>query len=418
MKSILSIGILLLVVTLSHAQQSPASEGLIALPEPDWPQWRGPRRDAISAEKGLLPTWPAEGPRLRWKAEKIGRGWSSPIVVGDTVYITGDIDEDLVLHALDHGGNPKWKAVAGRSWKGSFPGARTSAVWSAGLLYLMNAHGVVFAIDAATGQHRWSEDVMQRFDAKVPTWAMSESLLIDGSRLIVTPGGSRGMMAALDKATGETVWSSSPLARATYTSPILFAHGGRRIIANCSSEHGFAVDADTGKLLWTVPLKNPYGVVCSTPVYGQGAVLFVTSDGPGAALYRADDGQPLWKSALDALTGSGILADGLLFAGGCKRTKALHALDWKSGQDRYSLTLAQDRSTYAAVAMVMADGRLYCQAEDGTVAMLKPGAEGAEVRGKFRLVEAKGDAWGHPVLLNGRLYLRYHETLWCFDVAG
>jgi hypothetical protein len=135
----------------------------------------------------------------------------------------------------------------------------------------------------------------------------------------------------------------------------------------------------------------------------------------------APDGKSVelaWKTRVDTLTSSGIYLDGTLFASGSKNSKTLYALDWKTGQQRHVLKLTDARSPYAAVAMVWADGRLYCQVEEGTVAMLKPSAEGIEVAGKFTLVDARrpGDAWAHPVLLDGKLYLRYHDTLWCYAV--
>ena len=199
------------------------------------------------------------GPRLLWKIGNLGRGWSSPIIVRDRLYITGDVGDDLVIYAFDLGGKPQWRSKNGESWTGPYPGARACCVYSEGKLYHMNAHGRVACLDAATGKELWACDVQQRFHASEPTWAFSECLLVDGPRLIVTPGSGKALMAALDKQNGRTLWTTGPLGddRATYSAPLLFRHGGRRIVANCSSAHGFGVDADTGKLLWTVPLRNP-----------------------------------------------------------------------------------------------------------------------------------------------------------------
>ena len=230
-------------------------------------------------------------------------------------------------------------------------------------------------------------------------------------------------MAALDKLAGETAWASEPGGAPTYTSPILFRQGEHHLVANCSAEHGFGLDADTGKLLWTVPLRNPYGVTCSTPVYGEGCVFYVTTDAVGGSLYRVASEAPwatlLWRTPVDALTSSGMLVDGSFYTSGCKRSKSLHCLDWNTGQERAVLKLAAVNSAYASVAMVWADGRLYCQVQDGTVALLKPRPAGFDVAGRFQLIEARnGDARAHPVLLDGRLYLRYHDALWCYEIRG
>lgn len=395
------------------------TDGPIASPEPDWPQWNGPRRDGISQEKDLLPKWPEAGPKLLWKIGNLGRGWSSPIIVRDRLYITGDVADELVIFAFDLNGRLLWKTTSGRAWTGSYPGARACCAYSEGKLYHMNAHGRVACRAADTGKELWSVDVLERFQGRNITWAMSECLLVDGPRVLVTPGGKKALMAALDKHTGRTVWTTEPLAgdRASYSSPLFFRHAGRRIVANCTSAHGFAADADTGKLLWTVPLRSPYGVNVATPVYSEGRIFYTTPYVYGTCypLLPGDEGprpEVAWDTTLDTCTGTVLLVDGLLYGSGYKKHKSWLCLDWKTGRTRYqSKGLAPGAAIYAA-------GQLYCLAEDGQAALLRPTPEQFEVNGRFRLVSEKAnDAWAHPVLFHGRLYLRYHETLWCYDIA-
>jgi outer membrane protein assembly factor BamB len=394
------------------------SDGPITSPEPDWPQWNGPRRDGISDEKDLLPTWPEGGPRLAWKIGNLGRGWSSPIIVHNRLYITGDVGDDLVIFAFDLDGKPQWRAKNGRSWTGSYPGARACCAYSEGMLYQMNAHGRVVCLDADTGSERWAVNVLERFRGQNVTWAMSECLLVDGPRVIVTPGGEKALMAALDKKNGRTVWTTEPLPeeQASYCSPLLFRYAGRRIVASCSSAHGIAVDADSGKLLWTVPLQSPFGVNITTPVYGAGRVFYTTPYVFGTC-YQLQPGakgfQPAkaWSTTLDTCTGTVLLRDGLLYASGYQKHRSWLCLDWKSGKLCYEM---KELTTGSAV---FADGRLYCLAQDGRAALLRPTAERFQIDGQFRLLPEKApDAWAHPVLLRGKLYLRYHDTLWCYDV--
>ncbi len=396
------------------------ADGLITSPEPGWPQWRGPRRDGVSQEKGLLSRWPQGGPKLLWKVDGLGKGWSSPIVTGGRLYVTGEVGDDLIVFALDSNGKPLWETANGKAWKGPYPGARASCAFSQGRLYNMNAHGRVACLDAASGKELWAVDILDRFDAKNITWALSECLLVDGDHVIVTPGGSKALMAALDKRDGKTLWTTPPLEgdRTSHCSPILFRYGGRRQITNCSSAHGFGVDADTGELLWTVPLKNRFGTNISTPVYGSGSVYFVTPYTDLGRLYRlsADSGgmtaRHIWTCPLDTVTGSGVFVDGTLFAAGYKTSKWWFAVDWRTGKTKYEL---KDLTTGAAI---YADSRLYCLDEKGTIALLKPGAAGFEVMGRFSIETGKyKDAWAHPVLLDGRLYIRHHETLRCYDVS-
>lgn len=403
----------------TQTDTAPAGDGLIASAEPGWPQWRGPRRDGASDEKDLLSSWSEGGPELLWKIDGLGTGWSSPIIVGRQLFVTGDVGDDLAVFAFDLKGNPKWQATNGRAWKGEFPGARATSAYSQGRLYNMNAHGRVVCLDAASGAELWNVNILERFAAKNIAWALSECLLVDGPHVIVTPGGKKALMAALDKRDGRTVWTTKPLGdRTSHCSPILFRHAGRRVIANCSAAHGFGVDADTGKLLWTVPLKNQFGTNISTPVYGSGQVFFVTPYAEHGRVYRLGADGPamtaerVWTSSLDTVTGSAVLVDGTLYAAGYKKSKWWFGLDWQTGRTKYEL---KDLTTGAAI---YADGRLYCLDERGNVALLKP--KGLEITGRFRLPAAKirRDAWAHPVLNDGRLYLRYHDALWCYDVKA
>jgi len=404
----------------ADAIETDGGSGLIASPEPDWPQWRGPRRDGIADEKGFLQSWPKAGPELIWKVGGLGKGWSSPIVVGPRLYITGDIGDDLVIFAFDRDGKPVWRTKNGKSWKSPFPGSRATCVLSDGRLYNMNAHGRVACLDAASGKEIWTVNILERFDAKNITWALSECLLVDGQRLIVTPGGKKALMAAVDKLDGRTVWTTEPVGdeKTSHCSPILFRHVDRRVIANCSAEHGFGVDADTGKLLWTVPLKNRFGTNISTPIYGDGLIYYVTPYAEHGRAYQLETNgsgitaRHVWTSKLDTVTGAGVLVDNVFFSARYRKPeKWWFGLDWQTGRTKYEL---EELTTGAAI---YADGRLYCLDERGNVALLKP--EGLKIAGRFRLPTEKigRDAWTHPVLNDGRLYLRYHDSLWCYNVS-
>ncbi len=395
------------------------ADGLIASPEPGWPQFRGPRRDGVSEEKGLLPVWPAGGPRLLWKASGLGTGWSSPIVTRGRVFVTGEAGDALVITALDLDGRQRWQARNGLAWKGQYPGARSSCAYSQGRLYHMNAHGRVACLDARTGAEVWAVDALERFGGRNITWGLSESVLVDGPRVILTPGGTKALMVALDKRTGATVWQTEPIEgeQAAYASPILLRWGGRRFVAGCSSRHGIGVDAETGKLAWQVPLETQFHANVAGPAYADGSVFYVAPDGPNGARYRLAaagsevSAEAMWHTPLDSLTGGVIVVGGCLYGSGYRKDQSWRCLDWETGQTRYSLPdLAKGAALYA-------DGRLYVLAEDGTAALLHPTPAGFEVAGRFQLAPARGrDAWAHPVVLDGRLYLRYHDTLWCYDV--
>ncbi len=395
------------------------ADGLVASPEQGWPQWRGPRRDGVSQEKGLLASWPEGGPTRLWKVEGLGRGWSSPILTGGRLFITGEVGEDLVVFAFDGDGHLLWRTPNGKAWKGPYPGARACCAFAAGRVYHLNAHGRLACLAADSGKEIWAVDILDRFEAKNITWALSECLLVDGDHVIVTPGGKKGLVAGLDGGSGNTLWATPALEedRTSHCSPILFQYRGRRIISNCSSAHGFGVDADTGRLLWTVPLRNPYGTNVSTPVYAAGRVFYMTpyaEQGRQYLLHPSASGiaaDLAWSSAVDAVTGGAVLADGVLYAAGYEKNKWWFAIDWNTGQ-----TLHEFKGLTTGAA-IHADGHLYCLDEQGTAALASPGPHGLEVSGRFQFAgPGIKDAWAHPVLLDGRLYLRYHDSLACYLV--
>jgi outer membrane protein assembly factor BamB len=409
-----------LFALLLAAQAAPPGR-LVASKEPGWPQWRGPRRDGISDEKGLLQSWPAGGPKLLWKSGDLGRGWSSPIVTGGSIYLTGDVGEVLRLFALDLDGKPRWTATNGKAWTGQYPGARSSFASSDGSLYHMNAHGRVVCLEAATGRETWSVEALQRFEGANILWGLAECLLVDGPRVIVTPGGKKASMAALDRKTGETVWTTEPIEKndAGYASPILFELGGRRQIVNYSSRQIFGADADTGRLLWKRPRPSEYIALCFTPVFcGDG--VFVTTPGKnGGTRYRLSvrDGQvgadALWDNRLDTLQGGAVLVDGRLYGSGYEGFKGWGAVDLATGEPVVTTRELPSGS------VIYADGRLYWFSERAEMALVKPTATAFEFAGRFALLdEFKKDAWTQPVICDGRLYLRYHETLYCFDIRA
>lgn len=413
--------VLILALSSPALAQEPSGGRLVASREPGWPQWRGPRRDGICDEKGLLPSWPEGGPKLLWTAGGLGRGYAAPIIANGTIFIPGDVGQDLVLFALDLQGRPLWQAKNGRSWTRNYPGARASAAYAGGKLYHANAHGRVACLEAATGREVWSVNTLDRFGGKVITWGLAENLLVDGPRVFVTPGGRNGAIAALDAATGETAWASDPIEgdNASYASPILFELGGRRHLVTTSSRHVFGVEADTGKNLWKRPRPSLHQGLCSTPLLVGDGVFITTPDRFGGALFRLSvaKGETLvadaWETPVDTLHGQAVLVNGEIYASAHQAFKGWAAIDARTGQVRHEF------NDLAPGSVLAADGRLYVLSEQGEAAILKPGERGLEPVGRFRPFQGrKSDAWAHPVILDGRLYLRYHETLYCYEIKA
>lgn len=394
---------------------------LVASQEPGWPQWRGPRRDGICDETGLLRSWPEGGPRLVWTISDLGVGYASPIVAGGRLYITGDRDQKLHIFAFDLNGKLKWQTTNGRYWAKPWPGSRSCCVVDGGRLFHMNAHGRVVCLDPADGEELWAVNILERFAGKNIRWALSECLLVDGERVIVTPGGAKALMAALDRNTGETLWATEPVddVTAAYGSPILFALGGRRHLVNYSSHQAFGVDADTGKLLWRLPWPSGESLIGPTPVFDRNAVLVSSSARNGGATVRIElavgdqgvEAKSIWTSPVDDMHGGSVLVGGRLYGSGHVNEPHLVCLDPQTGKVLYR---AADPPRGA---VLWAQGRLYFLAINGAMSLLEPGVDGFAVRGQFQaMTPKKKDAWTHPVICHGRLYLRYHDTLYCYDI--
>ena len=414
-------------MTVGEALGDTAAARLISSAEKGWPQFRGPRRDGTSDERGLLRQWPEVGPRQLWSITNLGRGFSSPVISEGRLVIAGDFNEHLALMAFDLAGKPQWRTTNGASWKTPYPGARASATLSGGRVYHENAHGRVVCLDAATGREIWAVDALRQFDGSNITWGLSECLLVDERTVFVTAGGRDALVVALNRTNGAVVWKSPPLydsagertlESASYVSPILVQFGSRRLLIGCSLRHLYCVDADSGALHWTAPMRTSYSVLAMMPVLVGDAVFMTAPHGRGGRLWRLTHDaagkvgvEESWRSSLDTCQGGVVYRDGKLFGSFYPGRKGWGAVDAESGRVLF------ESSEFVKGAPLYADGRLYALCEDGWMLLLEPQPDHFAVHGKFRLANARDrDAWAHPVVLDGRLYLRYHDTLTCYDV--
>ncbi|HUT09050.1 MAG TPA: PQQ-binding-like beta-propeller repeat protein [Thermoguttaceae bacterium] len=412
------VAVLFLSTRLAVAGEPPVSTPvptLVRSAAPDWPQWRGPRRDGISEETGLLPSWPPGGPKCLGKISGIGRGYSSPIVVNDTLYVTGDEEGDLVIHAFSLDGSLRWRSTNGAAWQRSYPGARASCTYDDGKLYHINAHGRIVCLDAATGTEVWAVNVLERFEAQNITWGICESLLIDGDRVFVTPAGAKGLMAALDKRTGATVWASPPLdeEQPSYASPVLIAVGQRRLLVHGGALHAFAVDADSGELCWKMRHLDPKTTIVTTPILWNDRLIFTNASREFGGMYGVRfDGVPAdraWSADLKVSHGGLVCADGRLCGASSRGVaEGWVAVDSATGTPTHVGQLPPGSVVYA-------DRRYYCLTEQGTMTLQELTEDGFRTTGSFQLADQK-DVWAHPVVCQGRLFLRYHDTLFCYDV--
>ena len=391
-----------------------ASAAWAAGPEASWPQFHGPKRDNLSTEKGLLQKWPESGPALLWTAQGLGHGYASVSVASGMIYTAGNIGEDTVITALDLDGKTVWQVKNGPAWTKDRPGTRATPTIDGERLYYQSPLGHLVCLQAKTGEKLWQVNTLDKFQSKPPQWALCESLLVDGDRLICCPGGPQTCMVALDKKTGSVVWQAPSTGElAGYGSPILVEHQGLRIIATLTAKALIGVNADTGELLWHVKHESYADENILIPIYQDGC-LFVSTLQAGSVKWRihVNDSnaslEELWRTReLDNHHGGVLLLEGGLYGNSTFRNSNLWVcLDWEAGQVKHKTkAVGKGSLTYA-------EGMLYLFSEQRLMGLARPAPAGLELVSSFQIPQGgEGPSWAHPVICGGRLYLRHDDFL-------
>ncbi len=400
-----------LIPLLFFAECSPAKE--------DPSQWRGPGRQGIYYEEGLLNEWPEESPGLMWSFEGLGDGHSSVVVGNDRIFVTGMTDTLGVLFSFDKAGSLLWKKQYGPEWHISYGGTRSTPVIVDGLIYLESGQGTVYCFDMFSGEIVWHLDLFGKFNAENIMWGKAETLLVDGDRLICTPGGMENNVVALDRFTGETVWTSKGFGEpAAYCSPVLVEHNDTRIVVTMTATSVIGVDADTGEFFWRVEQQQSNKIHANSPVYSDGIIYCSSAkarDNDGLlALKLSDDGkkvEKLWRNrSFTNLMGGIIILDGIIY-GGKYLSKEWYAIDPSDGK----MNLLYDK--LSAGVIIYADGLFYCYGEDGTLSLVRMTPGSFDIRGSFSVPLGTGQHWAHPVIHNKRLYVRHGDALMVYDIG-
>lgn len=401
---------------------------LAVLPEDkaQWPQWQGPNRDNLSTETGLAKQWPESGPLELWTAEGLGAGYASAAIANGKIYTTGRIDEEGFLFCLDMNGKLLWKQSYGPEWKKSFPGTRCTPTIDDGFIYVTSSLGTAICFKAETGKQIWLADPITDLSGKCPPWGYGESMLSVGDKVVMTIGGEKAILAALNKKDGTLAWTTPGNGDANaYCSPVSFEWAGKTVIAGMIAKHVFAVDAKDGCLLWQFPCaefvegKIP---IChpNTPFFKDGCLFCTTGYDAGSVLLQiSPDGtgaKKVWSNAdLDSHHGSFVVVNGAIYGPNfiSNNTGNWMCVDWKTGETRY------EQPWHNKGSLTYADGMLYCYEEaGGTVGLVKADPSGFEVVSSFTVTHGDKEHWAHPVVCGKRLYIRHGSTLTAYDIAG
>jgi outer membrane protein assembly factor BamB len=411
------------------AAEPPAavSPDVAVAPQPDadqpacfWPRFHGPHNDNISTERGLAKTWPEDGPPLVWTAEGIGQGYSGVSLAAGRIFTAGNIGDETIVTALSMAGEILWQVPAGPAWRADYPGTRATPTIDGERLYYQSPHGDLVCLKVESGERLWAVNVLERFGAPNIRWALAESVLIDGQRVISTPGGPRTAMVALDKMTGQTVWQSESADgdAAGYATPALVEYEGKRLLLTMTAKAVICVDADSGKLYWRFPHETSYDVNVLRPIFHEGRVFVSTGYGAGSRMLRMSvegdriAAEQVWTNRdLDNHHGGVVLVGGHLY--GSSHRGRWVCLDWSDGTTRYAAEGVGKGS------LTLADGMFYCLGERSRVGLVECTPEEHRLVAEFRLPPGgDGPSWAHPVVCGGRLYLRHDDFLYCYDVTA
>jgi outer membrane protein assembly factor BamB len=387
-----------------------------------WPQWRGPNRDDISTETGLIQELPEGGPPRVWLFEKCGVGYSGPAIVGDKLYIlAGREGNDQLLCLNATNGEELWAATLGPSLENDWgDGPRSTPTVDGEFIYCMASQGNVVCVKASDGSVVWTK-TMQDLGGKIPAWGYCESPLVMGENVFCTPGEQEGAIAALNKATGELVWQAKELPDpAHYSSIVPMQQNGKTVLVQLLFKELAAVNPVDGKMLWTVPFPGNVAVI-PTPIVSGNMVYATAGYGAGCMMVKVDgtEAEIAYENKNMVNHHGGVIhVDGHVF--GHSDGKGWVCQNLESGEIAW-----REREALGKGAIAYADGRFYCLSEDaGELALISASSEGWEEHGRFTLEpqtkirKEKGKIWTHPVIADGKLYLRDQDLLFCFDVKA
>jgi len=381
-------------------------------------QWRGLSRDGKYPDKNLLKKWPDQGPDLLWQADNIGEGHSSVAVANNLVYITGMVKREGFLYCFDSEGKLLWNSSYGAEWYKNHPGSRSTPTVIDNNLYLISGTGNVFCFDAFTGKQNWVVDMFDTFKAETIEWGIAESPLVDGENVICTPGGSDANIVALNRFTGETVWiSRGNREPSAYCSPILVNHNGIHLIVTMTAESILGVDAANGKVYWRVPQYQEYGIHADSPIYYDGKVFCIsgsTESSGSVVLQLSENGKnvkELWRNKnVENLIGGVILNNGYLYGSRYDKDEWF-CVDWNTGSIKYI------SEAFGGGSIIYADGLFYCYSEKGMLGLIAANTKNFQVISSVEVTSGKGPHWAHPVIAQGKLYIRHNGSLFVFDIT-
>jgi outer membrane protein assembly factor BamB len=384
----------------------------------DWPNWRGPHRDGISRETGLLKSWPARGPKVLWTLDLTG-GYSSVVVAGGRLFTqTKDHSEDVVLCVDVRNGRKLWEyrypcdyAQYPSLEKRFLTGPKSTPAVDGDRVYALGNTGLLHCFDVRTGRRIWERDLLRLADRLCPEYGYCNSPLIVGDRLFVHPGGRQGnSIAALDKKDGRTIWQALD-DRIGWATPVFIEVAGVPQVVYFTGQGAVGVAPADGTLLWRFDWKTDFDINAATPIYADGCSFLSSNYGSGGVLLRLKPrGNPevVWKSlAMQNHFSTSVLFQGHLYGFSLAR---LRCVEFKTGKVKW------DKAGLGKGSLLIADGHLIVLGEEGTLVLAEATPKAYVEKARSQVLE--GTCWSVPVLANGTLYVRNEKRLVALDLVN
>jgi outer membrane protein assembly factor BamB len=388
-------------------------------------EWRGPGRTGIYNETGLLKKWPEGGPKILWEIDKMGDGYSSPVVTGDAIYITGRKDSSDILTALTLQGTKKWETVYGNAWIANHTGSRCIPTYYNGKIFLISGSGDLVCV-STDGKVKWSRNHYKMFEGKPLQFGISESPVVVDNKVIASPGGKKASLVAFNIENGQVAWQAEPLnEEPQYINPLLVQHGGKKMIVTVMGRHIFAVNAADGKMLWKVNYEEANGATGNvrknhaiTPIYRDGCILVANGyNWVALKLKLSADGssvEKVWENRnFDPQHGGVVLIGDKLYGANhqSQPADAWICVDWNTGKTIWT------QKWYSRGSIISADNMLILFEErSGHVALTVPEDSRLNVLSEFQVSKGDGPFWAHPVVKDGKMYIRHGDFLMAYQV--
>ena len=378
--------------------------------------WRGENSLGIYKVDRLMATWPTSGPQILWSVNGLGQGFSSPAFANDKVYVNGMIDGQAVLFLLDLNGKILQQFKYGKEFDNSYPGTRSTPTIVGDLAYLLTGNGKLTCLDLKSGKLVWAKDFVSQLGGTNITWGYTESLVIDGDKIFCTPGGKTNNVMALNRLTGETIWSCTGLSElSAYCAPLVIKLPARQLLVTHTANHVLGIDASSGKLLWSFEHSNQWSVHPNTPIYFNGGLFVFSGYGQGGEkLKLSTDGSSVtreWEiKSFDSRMGGAVLLNGFLYGSG-DADRSWQCIDWKTGEKKYSST------EMGKGVVIAANNKLIGYSEKGELFMAEANPSGLKVISKTKVTLGSEQHWAHPVISKGILYVRHGNTLIAYQIS-